>query len=88
MKNWSRMYLSTKGKKLILKALIQSRAMYLAITNEMSKDIIERMTTQMKSFLWDSKRPLMNWRDTTEPNKKRGLNIPDIEVYTKTIQIM
>jgi len=45
MKNWSGMNLLTKGKELVLKALIQSRAMYLATANKMPKDIIKRMTT-------------------------------------------
>ena len=62
--------------------------MYLATENEMPKDIIKRMTTQMKTFLWDGKRPLMNWTDTAEPRKKGGLDIPDIDARVEAIQIM
>jgi len=35
LKKWSKTSLSSKGKKLVLKALIQSRALYLATANEM-----------------------------------------------------
>ena len=50
LKGWSKTSLSLKGKELILKALIQSRALYLAMANEMPKSIAQRMTRQMKSF--------------------------------------
>ena len=60
LKSWSKMSLSAKGKELIIKALIQSRALYLVTTNEMPKSIAQRMTSQMKSFMWEGKRLLMN----------------------------
>jgi len=65
LKKWSKTSLSSKGKKLILKALIQSRTLYLTTANEMPKSIVQRMTRQMKSFIWKNKRPLMNWMDVT-----------------------
>jgi len=40
LKKWSKTSLSSKGKELILKALIQSRALYLATANEMPKSIV------------------------------------------------
>jgi len=40
LKKWSKTSLSLKGKELILKALIQSRALYLATANEMPKGIV------------------------------------------------
>jgi len=60
LKSWSKMSLSAKGKELIIKALIQSRALYLVTANEMPKSIAQRMTSQMKSFMWEGKRLLMN----------------------------
>jgi len=54
------MSLLAKGKELIIKALIQSRALYLVTANEMPKSIAQRMTSQMKSFMWEGKRLLMN----------------------------
>jgi len=71
-----------------LKALIQSRALYLATANEMPKNIAQRMTRQMKSFIWEDKRPLMNWTDITQPKKNRGLGLPDIEARLEAIQVM
>jgi len=65
LKKWSKTSLSSKGKKLILKALIQSRTLYLTTANEMPKSIVQRMTRQMKSFIWKNKKPLMNWMDVT-----------------------
>ena len=88
LKGWSKTSLSFKGKELILKALIQSRALYLATTNEMPKSIAQRMTRQMKSFTWENKRPLMNWMDATQPNENGGLGLPDIEARLEAIQVM
>ena len=51
MRNWDGINLLTKRKELVLKALIQLKALYLATANEMPKNIIKRITTQMKSFL-------------------------------------
>ena len=80
--------LSLKEKELILKALIQSRALYLAMANEMPKSIAQRMIRQMKSFTWENKRPLMNWMDATQPNENGGLGLPDIEARLEAIQVM
>jgi len=88
IRNWSRINLLTKEKKLVLKALIQSRTIYLATANEMPKDTAKKMTNQIKSFLWDRKRPLMNWTDIAEPRNNGELNMPDIEAYIEAIQIM
>jgi len=51
LESWSRINLLTKGKELVLKALLQSRVIYLAIANKMPKDIAQRMTCQMKFFI-------------------------------------
>jgi len=88
LKKWAKTSLSSKGKELILKALIQSRTLYLATANEMPKNIAQRMTRQMKSFIWEDKRPLMNWMDVTQPKENRGLGLPDIEARLEAIQVM
>ena len=71
-----------------MKALIQSRTLYLATANKMPKNIVQRMTRQMKSFIWEDKRPLMNWMDVTQPKENRGLGLPDIEARLEAIQVM
>jgi len=71
-----------------LKALIQSRTLYLATANKMPKNIVQRMTRQMKSFIWEDKRPLMNWMDVTQPKENRGLGLLDIEARLEAIQVM
>jgi len=77
-----------KGKELVIKALIQSRALYLATANEIPKSIAQRMTRQIKSFMWEGKRLLMNWMNATQPRNNRGLNLPDIKARLEVIQIM
>lgn len=88
LESWSRINLLTKGKELVLKALLQSRVIYLAIANKMPKDIAQRMTCQMKFFIQEGKRSLMNQTDATEPKNNRGLNLPDIETRLEVTQVM
>src|SRR6202012_2269717 len=55
IQQWSKSNLSLKGKEIILKALIQSRAIFLATVNKIPKHIQEHMERIMKTFLWDGK---------------------------------
>jgi len=89
MEKWSKSRPSYKGKEVILKALVQSKALFLATVNDMPKDIQEKMTKQMKDFMWNNKeKGLMKWEDITQEKAKGGLNIPDISARIEAIQIM
>lgn len=48
---WQATHPSLRGKELLLKALVQSRTLFLATVNGMPKDIEKIMTKQMKNFL-------------------------------------
>ena len=54
----------------------------------MPKNIVQRITRQMKSFIWEDKRLLMNWTDVTQPKENGGLDLPDIEARLEMIQVM
>jgi len=54
----------------------------------MPKNIVQRITRQMKSFIWEDKRLLMNWTDVTQPKENGGLDLPDIEARLEAIQVM
>jgi len=51
----------------------------------MPKDVVQRMTNQIKSFMWEGKKPLINWKDTTEPRSNGELDLPDIEARVEAI---
>lgn len=87
MKTWSRKNLSFKGKELILKALITSRAFFLATVNGIPNDIIEIMHKEMANFLWDGKRSTMTWKQVIMPRSKGGLSIPDLHIRKEAIII-
>jgi len=89
MEKWSKSRPSYKGKEVILKALVQSKALFLATVNDMPKDIQDKMTKQMKDFIWDNKeKGLMKWENIIQEKAKGGLNIPDISARMDAIQIM
>jgi len=89
MEKWSATRPSLKGKEVILKALVQSKALFLATVNGMPKDIQEKMKKQMKDFIWDNKnRGLMKWEEIIQERQQGGLGIPDIEARLDAIQIM
>jgi len=85
---WTILNLSTNKKELILKSLVQSRALFLATINGMPKDIQKRMEEQIRTFLWDNKKATMNWKEASQPREIEGLNMPNIETRIETIQIM
>jgi endonuclease/exonuclease/phosphatase family metal-dependent hydrolase len=86
---WSKTNMSLKGKEIILKAILQSKAMYLATVNGMPKDIEEKMKKLFKDFLWDGKkRGLMAWNQIIAPREQGGLNIPDIKTRIEALEVM
>jgi exonuclease III len=51
LKAWRSARLSFRGKELVLKALVQSKAMFLATVNGMPKDVEEKMVKMFKDFV-------------------------------------
>jgi len=45
-----------KGKEIILKAIVQSKEMFLATVNGMSKEIEEKMKKMFKDFIWNERK--------------------------------
>lgn len=89
MDTWSKMNLPFGGKELVLKALIQSRALFLATVNGMPKDIMHTMKKQMRSFMWNGKRRGdVMWESIIRRRDEGGLGIPDIEARVDAIQVM
>ena len=89
LKAWRSAHLSYRGKELVLKALAQSKAMFLATVNGMPKDVEEKMTRMFKDFVWDGKpRGLMQWKAAVAPRNKGGLNMPDVKSRLEAIQTM
>lgn len=72
--------LGFKGKEIVLKALIQQKALFPATVNDLPQDAQERTTVQMKNFLQEKQRKRPH--DLGRSNLKRsdgGPNIPVIE---------
>lgn len=88
MENWKKMRPSLRGKELLLKALVQSRALFLATVNGIPSEIQRKMNRNMRDFLWDGKRGKVNWKEATRRRIDGGLGIPDIEARAEAIQIM
>ena len=89
LKIWKKTNMSMKGKEIILKAIIQSKAMFLATVNGMSKEIEEKMKKMFKDFIWnEKKRGLMAWNQIIAPREEGGLGIPDIRSRIEAIEIM
>jgi hypothetical protein len=88
MDQWSRMHLSFGGKELILKALIQSRALYLATVNRMPKNIQQKMQRQMMNLMWEGKKGLMNWEEASQLREEGGLGLPNIAARVEAIELM
>jgi hypothetical protein len=89
IKTWEGNHLSYQGKELILKALIQSRAVFLTTVNGMPKNIEEKIAKMYKDFLWDGKKKgLITWKQAAAPRELGGLNVPDIKSRVQAIHLM
>jgi hypothetical protein len=89
LKTWEGNHLSYQGKELILKALVQSRAMFMTTINGMPKSIEIKMTKMYKDFLWDNKpKGLMTWKQVAAVRKVGGLNVPNVKSRVQAIQLM
>jgi len=74
---------------MILKALAQSRALFLAMVSGMPMDIADQMASLFHGFLWEHKRNgLIPWNQAIAPVEEGGLNAPDIHARLEAIQIM
>jgi ribonuclease HI len=88
MDMWSKSRPTFRARILLLKALIQSRAMYLSTVNGMPKDVEKEMTKQMSDFFWKGRKPQMTWEQLCQPIKKGGMDAPSLELRNKAIDIM
>jgi len=86
---WGKMNLTTKGKELILKSLVQSKAVFLATVNGMPKEVETEMKKMYHKFLWNGKaKGVMKWEQVIEKRSRGGLGIPDISARIEAIEIM
>ncbi|KAF8867743.1 hypothetical protein CPB84DRAFT_1698413, partial [Gymnopilus junonius] len=82
------MHLSFQGKELILKALVQSRAIFLATVNGMPKSVEQRMLKLYQKLLWgEDKAGLMTWGKAINKKDIGGLNVPDIRSRLEAIEL-
>jgi ribonuclease HI/exonuclease III len=89
MELWGKTRPTMKGKELILKALVMSRATFLATVNNIPKNIEKRMQKQMKDFVWNGKeKGLMTWNEIISNREEGGLGIPDLRTRIEAIQVM
>lgn len=89
MEGWKKSRPSLRGKELLLKSLVVSRAQFLATVNGMPEWVQMKMEKQMRDFVWDGRdRGCLPWQCVTAPRKRGGLNMPDIKARIEAIEIM
>jgi exonuclease III len=89
IKAWKTNHLSFRGKELILKSLVHSRALFLATVCGMPKNIENQVMEITKDFLWDGrKRGLITMDQASRKHAEGGLGIPDISARLEAIEIV
>ena len=84
---WGATRPSTKGKELILKALIISLGQYLMTVNNLPNNKEKEIRKLTSDFIWDYKKPLISWKKTISPREKGGLGMPDIRSRLEAIEL-
>jgi hypothetical protein len=85
---WAQSRPTFRARVLLLKSLIQSRALYLAMVNGMPKNIETEMTKQMADFFWLGRKPQVTWEQLCQPIERGGVNAPSVKARNKAIDIM
>ena len=89
LEKWKRFNLTTKGKELVLKSLVQSKAIFMATVNGMPKEVEDNLKNKYHSFLWNEKpKGLIKWEQAIAKRSEGGLGIPDIRARVEAIEIM
>lgn len=88
MNTWSKARPSLKGRVLLLKSLICSRALYLSMVNGMPNAIKDQMEKQNRHFLWNNKKGLIDWDTAIAPIHDGGLDAPSIKSRLLAIETM
>lgn len=89
IKVWRAMHPTFRGKELLAKALITSRAWFLATVNGMPKGIMTEMHQLIRNFLWDNRRNgYIPWKQAIAPRSEGGLNMPDIKSRLDAIELI
>ena len=74
---------------MVLKSLVQSKAVFLATVNGMPKSVEKEMLKMYHTFLWNGKaKGLMKWKQVINKRSQGGLGIPDISIRMEAIEIM
>ena len=86
---WSKVNLTLQGKELVLKSLVQSKAVFLATVNGMPKSVEKEMQRMYHTFMWNGKpKGLIKWEQALVEKSKGGLGVPDIAARIEAIEIM
>uniref|UniRef100_A0A668ALJ7 Reverse transcriptase domain-containing protein n=1 Tax=Myripristis murdjan TaxID=586833 RepID=A0A668ALJ7_9TELE len=83
LKRWSALPLSLWGRAEVLKMNVLPRLNFLvsSIPLFIQKSWFDNINKMFSSFLWNNKKPRINWKKLSLPRDKGGLGIPDVYLY-------
>jgi hypothetical protein len=84
---WKSRKLSLFGKATVIKTLIIPKLNHVLSNLSTPKWFVDAIRDLIFDFLWDGKPPKIKNKVVTNSLEKGGLNIPDMELHTKTQKV-
>ena len=84
---WQQRGLTLSGKVYIAKSLGLSNFNYAFECRSPKKEIITKIETLVKKFVWSNKRSLINQETCKQPVFRGGLGLIDLNIYIKSRRI-
>jgi len=88
LNRWEKVYLMLNGKCIILQAIIGGHTQFLAKAQGMPKRIEDALMNIMTTFIWEETKPRITMATLQRPTQEGGLNILDVKLRNKAIEII
>jgi len=78
-KNWAKLKIGYYGKAIVANTLMKAQFSYRSQVNTVTKQKKKAIQNSIRSFVWDSKKPLVAWHKLVQPIKAGGIALIDID---------
>ncbi|CAG8619222.1 14509_t:CDS:2, partial [Acaulospora colombiana] len=88
MKLWASSFPTTIARSRIAKQLVVSRALYLMTVNGISRENLETMERNIRSFIWGGKKGSIAWERAIRNKKEGGIGAPSVKLVYEATKVM
>jgi ribonuclease HI len=87
MNMWSRARLTIQGKRLIVQMIVGGMSQFRTAVQGMPEGVVKELTSIIREFVWDGKRPLLSMEYIQLPQEEGGMGILDLDTRNEAIDV-